>query len=306
MPDLDISIVIPSRRREVLLADLLLALAEQQDPPGFEVVVVEDEPDATYALPAVPFPLKHLTGGGRGPAHARNVGVKAAEGRWILFLDDDVVPADPAFLTRMHGILRTLPDRTGVLGRVDWAPEIPLNAFRWWLDHGGPQFAFFRLEHNRSVPGRFVATACFALPREIALTFPFDETFPYPAYEDWDLGLRLEAAGISVLYREDLRVLHRSAPTLEAYLRRASFVGWSRRRLVHKHPGVRTFPERVPGGIFAGWLVFEGLGRLLFPLARRAEHLSPAWTPWVGWLFAAAYRRAFFRGYRRGRHGPPP
>ncbi len=298
--------MIPSRRRERKLGELLCALETQREAPDFEVIVVEDEPQPTYALPPCTFPMKHLTGGGKGPAHARNVGVKAARGRWILFLDDDVMPADATFLARLHRIVQALPERVGVLGRVDWAPEVPLNAFRWWLDHGGPQFAFSRLEHNRFVAGRFVTTACFALPREVALVFPFDEMFPYPAYEDWDLGLRLESAGIAVLYREDLRVLHRSAPELDAYLHRAFFVGWSRRRLARKHPGVRTFLERVPGGIAAGWLVFEGVGWLLTPAARRVENLSPAWTPWVGWLFAVVYRRAFFRGYRRGRHAPPP
>lgn len=303
---MDISIVIPSRGREDMLRSLLGALEAQQEGPAFEVIVVEDEKERRYHLPECSFPLLHLAGGGRGPAHARNEGVRNARGRWILFLDDDVIPADRDFLIRLHHVIQRLQESAGILGRVDWHPEVPLNAFRWWLDHGGPQFAFHRLKPGTRVPGRYVSTACFALPRDVAEQHPFDTSFPYPAYEDWDLGIRLEQAGIPIWYREDLRVLHRNAPVLSRYLQRAWRVGWSRSRLVRKHPEIRTLIERLPGGVTAGWVVFQVLGTLLLPLARRVEHLPSTSTPRVGWVFEAVYRKAFFEGYVRGRRTPPP
>ncbi len=304
----DLSVVVPSRDREMSVLRLLQALERQQG-PAFEVVVVEDRERPTYRIPRGRIPVRHVVSGGCGPACARNRGVSAARGPWILFLDDDVEPGE-GLLSRVVETLRAwAPRPVGLVGRVLWHPDVPLNAFRWWLDHGGPLFAFYKLTPGERVPGKFLSTACFAASRDLLQRFPFDETFPFPAYEDWDLGLRLEQAGIPLIYRSDLVVWHRTYPTLSTYRARAWKVGFSRYHLVIRHPKVRTWVERVPGGVWIAWGISQITGRLAYPLARLLEHAPPSFAgagrPW----FAAVYRQAFFSGYihalRRGETRKP-
>jgi glycosyltransferase involved in cell wall biosynthesis len=86
MPDLLVSVVIPTRNRLALLKRAMATASIQTYAP-IEIIVVIDGPDpATEAyLRSLNDPLSESLGG----ADARNAGVSAAHGAWIAFLDDD-------------------------------------------------------------------------------------------------------------------------------------------------------------------------------------------------------------------------
>jgi glycosyltransferase involved in cell wall biosynthesis len=95
----DISIVIPTFQRPALLIRCLHALAHQQFPKDrYEIIVVTDGPDEMtrtmirhqgITSPAINvYALPHK----KGPAAARNLGWKMAQGNLILFTDDDCIP----------------------------------------------------------------------------------------------------------------------------------------------------------------------------------------------------------------------
>jgi glycosyltransferase involved in cell wall biosynthesis len=93
-----ISVVLPTYNRLGRLQQVIAALAGQDYPKSdFEVIVVSDgSTDGTRAyLDALRSPLRvqpiHQPNG--GPATARNAGIAAATGEFIVFIDDDVVPA---------------------------------------------------------------------------------------------------------------------------------------------------------------------------------------------------------------------
>ncbi len=93
-----LSVVVPTYNRFHSLQRLLSALAHQDLPASeFEVVVVDDgSTDGTRQrlLEAqVPFRLKPVVQRNQGPAVARNCGVAEAQGKIVVFLDDDVAPA---------------------------------------------------------------------------------------------------------------------------------------------------------------------------------------------------------------------
>jgi GT2 family glycosyltransferase len=94
-----VSIVIPTLGRPSLTV-LLSALAAADD--AVEILVVDDRADRARPLD-VPAG-KVLTGRAAGPAAARNIGWRAARHEWVVFLDDDVVPA-PDWLERLAGDL---------------------------------------------------------------------------------------------------------------------------------------------------------------------------------------------------------
>jgi glycosyltransferase involved in cell wall biosynthesis len=105
-----ISVVLPTYNRLSRLRQVIAAL-EQQDysRDAFEVVIISDgSTDGTTAyLDSLTSPLlvRPLHQPNRGPAAARNAGITTATGEFIVFIDDDVVPA-PQLLSehmREHG-----------------------------------------------------------------------------------------------------------------------------------------------------------------------------------------------------------
>ena len=165
-------IVVPTIGRPSLVT-LIEALGS-----GARIFVVAD----SHRLPRLPGHVTILRGAGRGPAAARNVGWRASQADWVVFLDDDVVPG-PDWAARVDGDLDVPGDVAGSQGRL----VVPLPAGRRPTDwernvHG--------LERARW------ATADMAFRRR-ALTEAggFDERFPRAYREDADLALRLLAGG---------------------------------------------------------------------------------------------------------------
>ncbi len=93
-----VSVIIPTYNRLWCLRKVIQKLEEQTVPLNeFEVIVVSDgSSDGTHEYLdslQTPLNLTCLQQENQGVATTRNTGVKAANGRLLLFLDDDVVPA---------------------------------------------------------------------------------------------------------------------------------------------------------------------------------------------------------------------
>ena len=91
-----VSIVIASRGRPQSLQRCLTAIS-QLDHPGFEVVVVADPRGLAVAGD---FPVKTVAFAGRNISTARNLGIAAAAGDVVAFIDDDAVP-EPQWLRNL-------------------------------------------------------------------------------------------------------------------------------------------------------------------------------------------------------------
>jgi glycosyltransferase involved in cell wall biosynthesis len=182
---MSVSIVVPTVGRPSL-GVLLETLAPSVD-DRVEILLVDDRGavDRAETL-VVPVTLsaytKVLTGGGAGPAAARNLGWRAARSEWIAFLDDDVVP-DPDWFARLARDLDAPPDVGGVQGRV----RVPLPSHRRPTDW------------ERSTAGLATArwiTADMAYRRAaLAAVGGFDERFPRAYREDTELAHRVRRAG---------------------------------------------------------------------------------------------------------------
>ena len=118
----EISVVIPTYNRLPILGDCIAALEEQTlNRARYELIVVDDgSTDGTPAALAAHSGLAVICQlRNRGPAAARNAGIHAASGTYVLFLDDDII-ARPQLLEQhltIHAQERgegAHPGRTGL------------------------------------------------------------------------------------------------------------------------------------------------------------------------------------------------
>lgn len=119
-----VTVVLPTHRRPESLSRALAALAAQQDPPDFEVLVVDNDA-APHPAPALPSGLvgRVLLEPVPGAAAARNRGIREAGCPLLAMLDDDVVP-EPGWLAALAAPVQAgRADLTG--GRVVLDPQVP-------------------------------------------------------------------------------------------------------------------------------------------------------------------------------------
>ena len=211
----DLSVVIPTRDRPQALRRCLEALSSQ-DAGSLQVVVVDDgsrdRAAMDEAIAVVPLEPQVIRTPGRGPAAARNLGVRAATGDVLLFLDDDCEPS-PEWARLLAGTLsesvpiaagRTVtPDRANPAVRASQA--ITNGLLLASLDSDG------RLG--------FAPTCNLACRRDIISRLPFDEGFPDAAGEDRDWWARALDAGTVARYEPRAVVVHRQRLTGRAFAR---------------------------------------------------------------------------------------
>ena len=257
-----ISAIVPTYRRPELLAGCVRSLAAQVVEPGaVEIVVVDDgSGDETGAV------LDRLAGevaqlkvlqqkANRGPAAARNAGARAASAPLLLFVDDDVVARQD--LAARHLALHADGDRlAGVLGLVEWLPSLTLTPFMRWLDTTSFQFKYHTTLREGPLPHPADAfyTCNLSMSRALFLDAGgFDERFPYPAFEDIELGIRLDEHGFVLSYRPEALAWHARPITPAQFRARMVKVGESSELLRATHPDVVMDHGDVIAGARRWW-----------------------------------------------------
>lgn len=229
-----LSVVIPTYRRPELLRRCLTSLAAQTVPADtFEVVVVDDGSgdETAEVLAAFQDRVRGFTQPkNAGPAAARNRGITEARADLVLFLDDDIAAAPDLLSTHLALHAAAADPLLGVLGRVDWSPELTVTPFMSWLDRSGLQFGYDTWLREGPIDPPYAAfyTANLSMHRT-ALTDVggFDERFPYAAFEDMELAFRLAERGFRLDYRPAARAFHTRAMELRGFCERMSKVGES-------------------------------------------------------------------------------
>jgi HAD superfamily hydrolase (TIGR01662 family) len=185
-------IVVPTVGRPSLGA-LLGSLARSTGPLPGRIFLVDDRRDPAGPLLADGPPqrlasrVEVLRGRATGPAAARNVGWRSSGAKWVVFLDDDVIP-DRDWWSRLFGDVAGLgPGVAGSQGKL----RVPLPEDRRPTDW------------ERNVKGLESArwiTADMAYRRSVLEEIGgFDERFPRAYREDADLGLRVTDAGYRIV-----------------------------------------------------------------------------------------------------------
>jgi mycofactocin system glycosyltransferase len=233
-------------------------------PAGITLLVVDDgstDDSGDVARRAGATVLRHDVA--RGPAAARNTGLRSATTPYVAFLDADV-EADPRWLSTLLPHLAS-PGVAMVAPRiVAMRPEEPALLSRYEtamspLDRG-PEPAVV------APRGRvdYVPTAALLVRRQTLLDVGgLDESLQLG--EDVELSQRLHAAGWEVRYDPAAEVRHDHRTTWLAWLRRRRAYGSGAPAVAVQH-GSPHPPVPTGGALAAAWVLF-GPGRLRSRLA---------------------------------------
>ena len=216
---LELSVVIPTYNRRERLLRVLSALARQTiDASRFEVVVVDDgsSDGTTDALADVrqPFAVRALRQSNGGPARARNTGIEAARGDFVLFLDDDVEPMPE--LIEEH--LRTHSSESIELVVIGPLASLPHYAQPWvaW------EQAKVEQQYDAMARGDFAPTFrqfwtgnASLGRRHLVAVGGFNADFLRG--EDVELGLRLDDLGLQFRFNPRAVGLHHAERSLDSW-----------------------------------------------------------------------------------------
>jgi glycosyltransferase involved in cell wall biosynthesis len=199
MPSPEVTVVIPTRDRRVRLAATLAGVRRQRD-VELEIVVVDDaSTDGTAELvvalgdPRIRVIRRERAG---GPATARNAGIAVARGRWIAFLDDDDLWAPDKLRRQLDAA-----DAAGASWCYCAAAHVDDEAHVLFVRRPpDPTKLTAMLRGTNPVPaGASSVIVDAALLRRLE---GFDEGLWH--FADWDLWIRLAAAGPAAVVNEPL------------------------------------------------------------------------------------------------------
>ena len=94
-----LSIIIPTLNEEEYLERLLKSI-KKQDFKEYEIIVSDSKSEDNTIKVAKKYGAKIVIGEKKGPGHGRNMGVKKSKGKYLLFIDADVILPDKKTFTK--------------------------------------------------------------------------------------------------------------------------------------------------------------------------------------------------------------
>lgn len=215
-----VTVVIPTfERPEQLRRCVQAALAQIYGPRFIDVVVVDDADHAATRAAVAEARRRdervtYIAGARRGAAAARNAGARVASGQLLLFIDDDII-LPPDGVARFVGAAALHP-RACINGLWVFAPELeaalqltPFGRFRLGLEEWVKRGMGTRpLAGGVMEPELLTACQLLIAVNDFWSIGGFDENFPGAGYEDQDLSLRAQAAGLQLVLDPTIVCMH--------------------------------------------------------------------------------------------------
>ena len=238
MIDRHVCVCIASHRRPEGLMRLLRSLVDQNSPPPFEVIVVDNDHERSAEQVVCQFrdriSIEYLVEPIRGIARARNRAVALAKSPFLAFIDDDEV-ASAKWLAAM--------DRTAIASRADVVIGPVSVVFEGTLPDFVRTCSLFQsiLPAEGAIVPWYATRASNAYVRRQSLPdllAPFSTRFDLMGGEDVDLFKRMCDAGARIVASQEGTVCEyrpRKRANLRWIMRRAlrnggtiAAVGWER------------------------------------------------------------------------------
>ena len=231
-----LSIVVPYYNNPEAIERLILSIAKSRKAPSYELIVVDDGSKKEYSVDSKQFTeklykilktvncelktIRFLTN--KGPAVARNRGVEAAKGIYVVFLDGDV-EVFPDTLYEIGKVFREDPDVVALTGvwvkdqkSHNFFPNFKaLRDWSYWIN-----------ERDKSGYYYLFSTRIASIKRLVFVRLGgFDEKYPAPLVEDIELTYRI-ARRYAIIFAPQVRVRHEFEafwPVAKKYFLRAYY-----------------------------------------------------------------------------------
>ena len=234
------SIIIPTLNGASRIGNCLDSLVKQTAGRNVEILVVDDgSTDNTANVVRGYSSVRLIPQANAGPASARNRGALEAQGKILLFTDDDCVPM-PDWLEAMLGPFKD-PDVVGAKG-----------VYRTHQKSLAARFVQIEYEDKyRLMAGLpsidFIDTysAGFRRDRFLEMT-GYDTSFPVACAEDIELSYRMSARGWKMKFVPAAIVYHTHPDTLSRYLKKKYKFAFWRMLAVRKNPGKGVKDSHTP------------------------------------------------------------
>lgn len=246
-PDTDkikFSIIIPTYNNFTELRECLDAISNQTiSKNNFEVIVVDDGSQETSSANSIPphiqFPIRYFYQDHKGPATARNLGIKEAKGDIILLLDDDSLPTDN-WLDRVIFAWDNFSDSDGIGGYIKRRENdticcrVNSDLYNWFL--------------NQNSDGRNCSflVSCNAGYKKAILNKVgnFDESFKKASAEERDLNIRISTLGGKLRLMKDILVYHDRGLTFFSFAKKHYNFGKAAFTIYSRHPDLKHFSAK--------------------------------------------------------------
>jgi GT2 family glycosyltransferase len=259
-----ISIIIPNLHSPIVDKTIESVLAQETDLPYEVIVVGMDKWELVERYPEIQF-IK--TPKPVGAAEARNIGIQAAQGEWLFFIDSDCI-ADEGWIEHLANAFM---EGWSVVGGGVKTPEEPFFLLVYNLSMFHAQLA-----SQERKPIKFLPTLNLAVKREVIETVGLlDEVLLRGQDVDWTARMLL--AGYDLLFEPEAKILHLPArydlETLRDYFHKSGFFMIKVR---HRYPEIFQMPGILKKGIvfklFAPLIAFLTTTKIYFKTKEVRKH----------------------------------
>lgn len=239
----DITVIIPTYNRKELLKKTLLSLESQTYPKNrFEVIVVDDggtdgtEATVSELKKGLSLNFSYFKQSNKGPAAARNVGIKNAEGEYIYFVDDDIELSPVCLEEHMQSHAK---EDVAILGYTIWSDKIKITEFMDFIAPNGFLFNYANIKDPNDCGYGCFWTNNVSLHRHWLKEDVFDENFyperGKPIMEDAELAYRLSKKGLRIVFNKNALAYHYHKIEEKRFFERGKLAGQTEVLFYKKH-----------------------------------------------------------------------
>lgn len=221
-----LSIVIASIRLRLRSDAIIANLNSQVGIDRIEVVIVDDCPNTASLEDKFATELRAKSviykknNNNEGVAISRNLGANISNGCLIAFWDDDAEYVD-TWSTEAEKLNDTAPDIVAFCGKLLSACDHPLSNLRQKIYYPVALTPYYNKPKTPDVKAIYTAFAHGGNSVYRASVFKDQKGFSIEGIEDIEMGYRINAGGLFILFNSSLLAVHSHNTRFSAYFRRS-------------------------------------------------------------------------------------